>query len=662
MPTPTSDSHSSQAPLASNTQTNLLTWLFLGVSLGAGGLIFGLLMRGPVHQPRSGQPAAKHQAAAARPAATPPQEIAVEAASEPEDVVRAAPTLLPDTGEETPRRDSGRKSSFLDAPPRLPEALTADQVLEQRLRASEGDLRVELRDVPEVRFMSDPDVKRVRKAERTAQRPVVEEPRDPEACRAQLNAAQARLKAAEARLTDAQAALRAGRITVAAYNGAVRVYQKVVPHYNQIVRRCTPRVVLRRSPQEQEEIGYEFNLDMHRTLKRAAVQAGLALQSGSDGQLDVDTAADMGKLSKSLRNKGFVTVPGVPFVRGSNGGVVIDGGGVKIGGVVIAGGPRGSSVNGQRLGTPGEGAEDKRRAFQTWCDRHGLERRKGTVPTLTQMLQIEDEATRLLLVRELTRSRGESAATELAVRAIVDLSPAVRQAALAGLEQRPSSQYVPVLLRGLRYPWTPVADHAAVALRTLAPQEAVAPLVGLLDLPSPSAPVYDAPTRQYRVREVVRLNHLRNCLLCHAPSADKFDGVVRGLVPTPGEALPFLYYASQGGDFVRADRTFLRQDFSVNLPEKDAAPWPNEQRYDFVTRLRTASPGEVAELSSSSANYPQRDAVLYALRGLTGKDGGTSSARWRELLGRTAAKPKGEKMIPALKKFVVSKTDTGRLR
>jgi hypothetical protein len=39
------------------------------------------------------------------------------------------------------------------------------------------------------------------------------------------------------------------------------------------------------------------------------------------------------------------------------------------------------------------------------------------------------------------------------------------------------------------------------------------------------------------------------------------------------------------------------------------------------------------ELSASSGNYPQRDAVLYALRGITGKAGGDSSASWRELLG-----------------------------
>jgi hypothetical protein len=309
------------------------------------------------------------------------------------------------------------------------------------------------------------------------------------------------------------------------------------------------------------------------------------------------------------------------------------------------------------VATPGA-AGGTAEAFAAWCDQHPLEAKSGTVPTLTQMLQVEDEAKRLLLVRELTRLPGEDATTQLAMRAVVDLSPAVRRAALAGLEQRPRRQYTPVLLWGLRYPWPPVADHAAVALRTLQPSEAIAPLVDMLDLPSPSAPVRDARKNQYTMREVVRVNHLRNCLLCHAPSANKEDGLVRGLVPTPGEALPSLYYESQGGDFVRAEITYLRQDFSINLPMEDAGPWPQEQRYDFVTRVRTLPPRQAAGLLGPSDTYPQRDAVLYTLRGLTGKDGGASSARWRDILGPITGKPRGEQDKPVLEKIPVFLADS----
>jgi hypothetical protein len=214
----------------------------------------------------------------------------------------------------------------------------------------------------------------------------------------------------------------------------------------------------------------------------------------------------------------------------------------------------------------------------------------------------------------------------------------------------------------LRYPWPPVADHAAVALRTLHPPEAVGSLIDLLDLPSPSEPVLDPRTNQYTVRELVRLNHLRNCLLCHPPSADKEDGLIRGLVPTPGEPLPVVYYEATTGHFVRADISYLRQDFSVNLPDKHAGPWPGQQRYDFVTRLRNLSPGEVPAGSESSDDYPQRGAVLYALRGLTGEDGGDSSTWWREILGLRAGKPRADRPGPAPDKLTLPLADPNRPR
>jgi hypothetical protein len=50
--------------------------------------------------------------------------------------------------------------------------------------------------------------------------------------------------------------------------------------------------------------------------------------------------------------------------------------------------------------------------------------------------------------------------------------------------------------------------------------------------------------------------------------------------------------------------------------------------------------------------------VLSALRGLTGKDGGASSARWRELLGPITAKRKGEQERPGLAKIPVSLADS----
>ncbi len=137
------------------------------------------------------------------------------------------------------------------------------------------------------------------------------------------------------------------------------------------------------------------------------------------------------------------------------------------------------------------------------------------------------------------------------------------------------------------------------------------------------------------LKEMVRVNHMRNCLLCHAPSGGPNDGLVRGSVPTPGHPLPPAYYQATTGDFVRADITFLRQDFSVILPVKAASPWPDEQRFDFITRVRPAKDKELKELSATpakSGNYQQREAVLYALRKLTGQDGGDSTEKWRGLM------------------------------
>jgi hypothetical protein len=39
------------------------------------------------------------------------------------------------------------------------------------------------------------------------------------------------------------------------------------------------------------------------------------------------------------------------------------------------------------------------------------------------------------------------------------------------------------------------------------------------------------------------------------------------------------------------------------------------------------------EIAAKPEGYPQREAVLYALRGITGKDAGKSAEKWREVLG-----------------------------
>ncbi len=73
------------------------------------------------------------------------------------------------------------------------------------------------------------------------------------------------------------------------------------------------------------------------------------------------------------------------------------------------------------------------------------------------------------------------------------------------------------------------------------------------------------------------------------------------------------------------------------LPVKDPGKWPQQQRFDFLVRQRELSADEVAHLKPSEAAampalYPQRESVLWALRELTGTNGGSLSESWRTVL------------------------------
>jgi hypothetical protein len=145
------------------------------------------------------------------------------------------------------------------------------------------------------------------------------------------------------------------------------------------------------------------------------------------------------------------------------------------------------------------------------------------------------------------------------------------------------------------------------------------------------------------VRELVRVNHHRNCLLCHAPGnagAVPSEALTAG-VPVPGEPLtpPAQGYRSASPDLmVRVDVTYLRQDFSVLLAVPDTHPWPELQRFDFLVRERPLT-GEEAEayreeLTPRGAGRlsPYHRAALYALRELTGRDAAPTAEAWRQVL------------------------------
>jgi hypothetical protein len=263
------------------------------------------------------------------------------------------------------------------------------------------------------------------------------------------------------------------------------------------------------------------------------------------------------------------------------------------------------------------------------------------LPTITQMMQAEPTAVRLLLVELLAKIEGKEASVALAKRAIFDLSPGVRSRAVRALATRPAVEYTPVLYDGFRYPWPAAADHAAEAVAELKRVDMIPELVKLLKEPSPTLPVKAG--EGYTVQEVVRINHLCNCMLCHAPSLEK-DNMVRRSVPIPGERI-VVYYDRSGTLFVRADLTYLRQDFSVVQPVAKPGKWPADQRYDYLVRTRPLSKTEQEDFQKLEKegkilkSYLQQAAVVFALQELTGEDHGTTYESWSTGLQKSRTSP-----------------------
>lgn len=256
---------------------------------------------------------------------------------------------------------------------------------------------------------------------------------------------------------------------------------------------------------------------------------------------------------------------------------------------------------------------------------------------LVQMLQADVPQVRRQLIDTLSQNAGPRSSSALAMRAVFDLDRSNRTAATMALQHRPASEYRGVLLAAFNYPWVPAAQHAAEALVLLKDRGAIEPLIDALDNRNPHWPRIQADG-QYVVRELVKVNHLRNCLLCHAPSTESAD-LVRGRIPYPDEPLPRAYYHSLQGSFVRADITYLRQDFSLTQPVANHGDWPELQRHDYLVRQRPVSPPEAKQVASHlrQSKNPYRDAMLFALRRLTNKDVGDTTAAWQELATHEAA-------------------------
>jgi len=247
-------------------------------------------------------------------------------------------------------------------------------------------------------------------------------------------------------------------------------------------------------------------------------------------------------------------------------------------------------------------------------------------------------------VGSVSRSEATQALARIALFAAED---EVRNTAIAALKARKEKDYTDMLMQGFRYPWPAVAKRAADAVVKLDRKDLIPQLIDILDEPDPRSPVTkktDGKTVT-SVREIVRINHHRNCIMCHAPGQDVTNAsdVMVAEVPVPGQALPSFNsggYQSQGVPdlLVRLDVTYLRQDFSVMLPVENAAPWPELQRFDFVTRTRNLDEDEVKQYREKFENLepgvvpPNQKAALVALRELTGKDTAPNAEAWRRLL------------------------------
>ena len=268
------------------------------------------------------------------------------------------------------------------------------------------------------------------------------------------------------------------------------------------------------------------------------------------------------------------------------------------------------------------------------------------VAALMQMLGPEPASMRKGLVKHLAGISHVEATKALAKLAIFSPETDVRQTAIDALKVRRERDYTAILLAGLHYPFPAVAERAGQAIVKLERNDLAGQLVALLDEPDPRLPVVKTVQKKQVpvVREVVRINHHRNCLLCHAPgntpsvSAD----VVTAPVPTPGEPFPSPsegYGSFQQPDtLVRIDVTYLRQDFSMFQPVADAHPWPETQRFDFLVRNRELTEEEAAVYQEKLGKRepgelsPYHRTALAALRDLTGRDTEPTAQAWRKLL------------------------------
>ncbi len=277
----------------------------------------------------------------------------------------------------------------------------------------------------------------------------------------------------------------------------------------------------------------------------------------------------------------------------------------------------------------------------------GMESDAG-IAALTQMIGPERKSMRAGLVRQLASAKRAEATRALARAAVFDVDLDVREAAIKALKEDGRGKDVSgeVFVRAIRYPMASVAKQAAHAMLALERTDLLPELAAFLDEKAPGDPEDKVVDGKFAcvVREVVKINHHRNCLLCHPPAQTGQTHEVPGVMPIPGAPFPsspseaYGNAQSSNDPMVRADTTYLRQDFSVMMPVENAAPWPEMQRFDFLVRSRVVEGQELATLQNLVASRPatfqseNHKAALLVLRRLSGQDADPNQAAWQRVL------------------------------
>lgn len=247
------------------------------------------------------------------------------------------------------------------------------------------------------------------------------------------------------------------------------------------------------------------------------------------------------------------------------------------------------------------------------------------IAALMQVLGPENSKVRVELADHLASISHVQATRALAKQAVFGLETTERQAAIDALRLRRERDYTDILVTALDYPWPEVAENACQAIAQLQRSDLLPQLIEALEQPDPRAPVArNGSKSSLAVRELVRIDHQRNCLLCHAPgnTPDVPKEALVVVVPQPGSSSAY-YHQKDPDIFVRVDVTYLRQDFSALQDGK---------RFDFLVRTRLVSEKEaMAHRERLTDASPYRSSVTATLRTMTGKDAGTDARAWREL-------------------------------